>query len=124
MADSPMPQLTRRRSDAREDCWHVYFGDVHVGTIAIRSGILHDKDSWGWSCGFYPACHPGEITNGSAATFDQARADFEAAWKVFLANRTEADFKAWRDQKAWTAEKYRRFDRGKRVPSELIFTIF
>jgi hypothetical protein len=32
-------RLTRRRSkDAREECWHVYYGDVHVGTIAIRSG--------------------------------------------------------------------------------------
>src|SRR6266478_328960 len=35
-----MPKLTRRRStDARGECWHVYYGDVHAGTIAIRSGI-------------------------------------------------------------------------------------
>jgi hypothetical protein len=40
-----MPTLTRRRStDAREECWHVYYGDVHVGTIAIRSGNPHDED--------------------------------------------------------------------------------
>jgi hypothetical protein len=33
-----MPELTRRRSsDAREECWHVNYGDVHAGTIAIRS---------------------------------------------------------------------------------------
>jgi hypothetical protein len=33
-----MPELTRRRNlEAREDCWHVYFGDVQVGTIAIDS---------------------------------------------------------------------------------------
>jgi len=26
-----MPALTRRRSpDAREECWHVYYGDVRV----------------------------------------------------------------------------------------------
>jgi hypothetical protein len=37
---------------------------------------------------------------------------------VFLANRIEADFQAWRDQQAWTAEKYRRFDRGERMPSD------
>jgi hypothetical protein len=55
---------------------------AHVGTIAIRSG-------WGWSCGFYPGSHPGECTNGSAAT--------EAAWRVFLSNRTEADYQEWRD---------------------------
>src|SRR5438445_10233789 len=35
-----MPQLTRRRSpDARGECSYVYYGDVHAGTIAIRSGI-------------------------------------------------------------------------------------
>src|ERR1700682_1839372 len=55
-----MPALTRRRStDAREECWHIYYGDVHAGTIAIRTGIPHDEDPWGWSCGFYPGSHPG-----------------------------------------------------------------
>src|SRR6267378_6459165 len=86
-----MPELTRRRStDAREECWHIYYGDIHVGTIAIRTGSPHDEDPWQWCCGFYPGSHPGEHQNGTAATFDQARSDFEAAWKVFLANRTEA----------------------------------
>jgi hypothetical protein len=32
-----MPELTRRRYPEREDCWHVYYGDVHVGTIAVRA---------------------------------------------------------------------------------------
>jgi len=40
-----------------------------------------------------------------AATFDQARADFEAAWRVFLSKRTESDFQAWRDQRDWTTRK-------------------
>ena len=40
-----------------------------------------------------PRQSPGECTRGSAATFDQARADFEAAWEVFLADRTEADLR-------------------------------
>src|SRR5712664_2370295 len=40
-----MLELARRRStDAREECWHVYYGDVRVGTIAIRSGNPHDED--------------------------------------------------------------------------------
>ena len=37
---------------------------------------------------------------------------------MFLANRTEADFQEWRDQEAWTAEKYRRSDRGERMPAD------
>jgi len=37
--------------------------------------------------------HPKECTDGtSATTFGRARADFEKAWRVFLSNRTEADF--------------------------------
>jgi hypothetical protein len=42
----------------------------------------------------------------------------EAAWRVFLSNRTEADFQAWRRQRDWTAEKYRRFDRAERMPHD------
>jgi hypothetical protein len=114
-----MPNLTRRRSaDARDECWHVYYGDVHAGTIAIRAGNPPGTDPWQWSCGFYPGCHPGEHTNGTAPTFEKARADFERAWAVFLSKRTADDFQAWRDQQAWTAEKYRRFDRGERMPPD------
>jgi hypothetical protein len=36
------------------------------------------------------------------ATFDHVRADFEE----------------WRRQEAWTVEKYRRFDRHKRMPPD------
>jgi hypothetical protein len=75
-----MPALTRRRNlHAQDECWHVYYGDVRAGTIAKRIGIPPGEDPWGWSCGFYPGCHPGEHTQGAAPTFDQARADFEEA---------------------------------------------
>src|SRR5882757_782133 len=98
-----MPELTRRRSEQhREECWHIYFGDVHVGTITERTGNPHDTDQWEWSCGFYPGSGPGEIS-------------FERAWQVFLSNRTEADFQAWRNQRDWTALKYALWDAGKRL---------
>jgi hypothetical protein len=48
----------------------------------------------------------------------RAPADFEAAWRVLLSKRTEADFHAWRHQRDWTAEKYRRFDRGEWMPHD------
>jgi len=68
-----MTKLTRRRDPNRkEECWHVYFGDVHVGTIARRVGQPHDEDPWQWLCGFYPGSDPGEQTGGTAATFEQA----------------------------------------------------
>jgi hypothetical protein len=87
-----MPELTRRRYLERPDCWHVYFGDVRVGTISRRSGQPHDEEPWEWICGFYSEPEPGEHTNGTGATFGQAREAFEAACRVFLAKRTEADF--------------------------------
>jgi hypothetical protein len=114
-----MPTLTRRRDlDAQDECWQIYYGDVRVGTIPKRIGIPPDEDPWGWSCGFYPGSNPRECTNGAAATFDQARADFEGAWRIFLANRTEADFQEWRDQQAPTAWKYAMWAAGQKLPSQ------
>jgi hypothetical protein len=69
-----MPALTRRRDhDRREECWLIFYGDIHVGTIAVRSGIPHHQTLWGWRCGFYPGSEPGEFLSGTAATFGQAR---------------------------------------------------
>jgi hypothetical protein len=91
---------------------------VRIGTIAIRTGIPPDEDPWGWACGFYPGSHPRECTDGTAATFNQARADFEEAWAVFLANRTEADFQAWRNERDWTDRKYAMWQAGERMQSQ------
>ena len=75
----PMPELTRRRSaEHRHECWHVYYGDVHAGTIAIRTGIPHDEDPWGWACGFYPGSHPGECTIGTAPPNGRGEVEFAA----------------------------------------------
>ena len=111
-----MPELTRRRYPERQDCWHVYFGDVHVGTIARCVGNPGARESWQWLCGFYPGSNPGEQDGGTAATFDQARADFEIAWQEFSAKRTPADYQAWRDQRDWTARKYAMWERGECLP--------
>ena len=89
-----MPALTSRRSKDPAMLARL----VRVGTIAIRSGNPADIDPWAWSCGFYPGSHPREYTSGTAAAFDQARAAFEAAWRVFLSKRTEADFQEWREE--------------------------
>ena len=113
-----MPALTRRRYPEVHKCWHVYYGDLHVGTITIRTGNPHDTDPWQWRCGFYPGSNPGEQRSGTAATFDEARTDFESAWKIFLSKRTEADFQEWHDQRDWTARKYAMWERGEKVPSQ------
>jgi hypothetical protein len=114
-----MPALTRRRNlEAPGESWHVYYGDVRVGTIGLCAGVPNDVDQWGWFCGFYPGCHPHECTDGSAPAFNQARAQFEDAWAVFLSNRTEADFREWRHQRDLTERKYAMWERGERLPSQ------
>src|SRR5216684_4545654 len=84
--------LPVERMAPRPKCWHIYYGDVHVGTIAERVGNPHDTDPQGCNCGFYPGSRPGKHQSDTSATFEEARADFGSAWQVFLSKRTEADF--------------------------------
>ena len=117
--DKGMPSLIRSRDPlVDQETWRIYYGDVLAGTIAQCVGSPGAAPMWQWRCGFYPGSRPGECTAGTADTFDQARADFETAWRMFLAKRTQADFEEWREQRAWTAEKYRRFNRGERMPPD------
>jgi hypothetical protein len=113
-----MPALSRRRHSERSDCWHVYFCDVQVGTIAARAGVPVDVDQWGRQCGFYPPSHQGRHCDGTAETFEQARAEFEAAWREYLPKYTEADLEEYRRQEAWTAWKYAMHDAGCRMPTQ------
>jgi hypothetical protein len=120
-----MPELTRHRyPEVHEECWHIFYSDAHAGGIAIRTGIPWDEDPWGWSCGFYPPSHRGLQQDGTAVSFEMARTEFEQAWRDYLPRCTEADFKAWRDQRDWTARKYAMWDRGERMltqkPSSLM----
>jgi hypothetical protein len=114
-----MSELTRHRSiDASEECWHVDYGDVHVGTIAKRVGNPHDTDPWEWSCGFYPGSHPGEHQSETAATLEQARADFEAAWRVFWRNEPRLTFRRGVTSKIGPLEKYAMWEAGEKFPSQ------
>jgi hypothetical protein len=114
-----MTELTRRRDRHRSGCWRVHYGGVEVGTIAERTGGPNDENKWDWICGFYPGTEPGEHKNGSAASFEIARVEFEVAWEALLARRTEADFLAWRDAQAFTAWKYAMWDAGAKLPTQM-----
>jgi hypothetical protein len=62
---------------------------------------------------------PGETRSDTSATFDDARAGFGSAWRIFLSNRTDADFQAWRYQRDSTAWKYAMWDGGFKLPTQL-----
>jgi hypothetical protein len=109
--DGAMPTLSRKRVNDRPETWHVLYAGVRVGVIVERSGAPPSSDQWQWVCGFYPGSNPGDDRRGTSATFEAARAAFEAAWRDYLPKRTEADFEEWRQDAAWHAAKYARWDR-------------
>jgi hypothetical protein len=53
------------------------------------------------------ACDDDSVTSGGSSPAP-----------LCSSKRVEANFQAWRDQRDWTAEKYRRFDRGERMPPD------
>jgi hypothetical protein len=95
-----MPTLTRKRVNDRPERWHIHFADVRVGLIPERSGIAGAAERWEWHCRFYPGRRPEEQSYGTAASFETARAAFEAACREYLPKRTEADFEEWRQDAA------------------------
>jgi hypothetical protein len=114
-----MPALTHRRFPERQDCCHVHYGDVHVGTIARRAGCPVDVDPWEWKCGFYPGMEPGQRQSGTAVDLDDARAGFEGAWRTILPGLTDGHFAEWRYQRDATAWKYAMWDAGMKMPTQL-----
>jgi len=72
-----------------------------------------DVDQWGWSRGFYPRSHRLEHHDGTAETFEQARAVFEAAWRDYLPGCTEADFTEYRRQRAWSPRPFLTLNRSR-----------
>jgi hypothetical protein len=97
-----MRTLTRRRATSdHNETWHVYYGDVRVGTIGQRAGVPVDVDEWGWSCGFYPGLEPRQHLSGSAATFEAARVAFDEAWSGLLPQIPEGAFDEWKRSRAF-----------------------
>jgi hypothetical protein len=60
----------------------------------------------------------GQHQIGTAVDFDQARADFEAAWRQIRPTLAEAHFQKWRDQRDFTAWKYSMWDARMRLPTQ------
>ena len=96
-----MSELTRRRDTSRnEETWLIFLEDVHIGTIGRRAGVPIDAKQWGWRCGFLSGSQRGARAAGTAADFDQARSQFEAARRRVLPSYTDADFADYRRARA------------------------
>ena len=77
--DAHHTQLARRDPEAPQETWLIHYGDVQVGVIAERVGNPTGTARWQWSYGFHPGSPPADHAQGTAETFDQARAAFAAA---------------------------------------------
>jgi hypothetical protein len=116
-----MPALTRRREkDRQQESWQVFYADVQVGWIGERAGEPKGVEQWGWYCGFVPLTHRGLSANGVAESLDQARSAFEAAWRDYLPQCTEADFDEYRFQRAHETWKRRMWDAGCDLPTQTV----
>jgi hypothetical protein len=91
---------------------------VRVGTIGQRAGVPVDVDQWGWSCGFYPGLHPGQHRDGSAESFDLARAAFEETWRKLLPKILDGAFDEYRRDREFRAAIARVRARGEKLPTE------
>jgi hypothetical protein len=113
--------LTRRRDHRcrHEETWHIYYGDVRVGTTSQRTGVPLEVDQWGWTCGFCPDLKPGQDTNGTGADFEAARAGFEEAWNRLLPTLTEAAFEEYRRHRDLLAEIRAKRARGEKLDTEI-----
>jgi hypothetical protein len=126
-ADKTRPNLTRRsQPDRHQGTWQVYYNDVHVGTIGERAGLPHDVGQWKWMLGFYPMSHRIDYDHrwnwnpsGTAAMYEEAKAELEAAWRDYLPRCTEANFAENRRARAATVWKYRMHDLGLPMPTQM-----
>ena len=115
-----MSKLIRRRSDdPHREGWHVYYGDVRVGTIGKRAGVPVDVDQWGWSCGFYPGLHPGQHRHRTAEKFEQARVGFEADWRALRPEIPEGAFDEYRRDREFRVKLAAVHARGEKLPTQL-----
>jgi hypothetical protein len=113
-----MSELTRRCDTSRnEETWLIFLQDVHIGTIGRRAGVPTDAEQWGWRCGL-SGSRRGARAEGTAADFDQARSQFEAAWRGVRPSYTDADFADYRHARAWTAWKQAMWETGRKLPTQ------
>ena len=102
---------TVERTAPRPKCRHIYYGDVHVGTIAERVGNPHDTDPQGWNCGFYPGSRPG-ISRTYPRPLRRPVPISGARGKCSCQSEPRPTFRRWREQRDWTAPKYALWDAG------------
>ena len=115
-----MSALTRRRiEDQHVEHWLIFADDIRIGSIGLRSGVPVQVDQWQWNIAPYPASHRGIRDGGTARSFAEAREAFEQAWREISPKITEADRLEHRRERAHTEWKYKMWETGCRMPTQM-----
>ena len=92
-----------------------------LDTAFVDWRYLHEDKTKARRITFQPtifSLHPGQHRYGTAASFAEARAGFEADWESLLPEIPEGAFEEWRHQRDFTAKKYAAWARGEKLPSQ------
>jgi len=114
-----MPELTRRRStDAREECWHVYYDDVLAVRSRSAAATRMTKTRGNCIAVSIRAHTQANIRTEPPPASTKPAPISKPRGRFFLAKRTEADVRAWRGQQDWAARKYAMRQAGEKLPSQ------
>ena len=115
-----MSKLTRHRDKGRQiEHWLIFADDIHIGSIGMRAGVPIHADQWQWTVAVYPASLRGIRDAGIAPEFQTARAAFDQAWREIEPQIIEADRLEHRRARAHTAWKYRMWEAGCKLPTQV-----
>ena len=99
------------------DCWFIYCGDIHAGTIARATACRTRRTTGTGRRASIRARIPARSRSGCAETFEEARAKLSAGMAgVRSEPQAERDFAEWREWQDWTARKYAARDAGLPCP--------
>lgn len=115
-----MASLTRRRENGwQAQHWLIFADDIRIGSIGMRTGVPVHAEQWPWTVAAYPASHWGIRAGGVARSFPEARAAFERAWLEINPKITDADRMEHRRVRAHTEWKYRMWEAGFKLPTQV-----
>ena len=115
-----MSTFTRRRvQNQHTEAWLIFADHIQIGSIGMRSGVPTHVDQWQWIVSFYPPSHRGVRAGGTAHTFAEASTAFEHAWRGIEPQIREADRMEHRRERAYTRWKYKMWESGCRMPTQM-----
>lgn len=118
-AEAAKAQAAREEKDRNSGESAVPASASSARRVGKRAGVPVHVDQWQWTLAVYPASHRGIRDSETAASFQEVREAFEGSWRKMAPKITEADREEHRRQRAYTAWKYRMWETGCKLPTQM-----